>query len=536
MSEQMIVEMLRQHLERNPNTEPQDRHRDDVPTRDVNRRFGGDVLPEIIRSLVEGLRPSDQIHTPVDPSRRTDASTMFSASSPNASVLRTSPSGSNVHFSAPHHDYTNHPYSNPENTFFSQQNNRSDTIHGHSENHIPRSSLSFPEFDELMYLYHRNVQEYQYTVQEMTERIELNHRRNTRQQNTLLDNFVYPYHRNMQEYNQVTLRCLDVLQNMNALRFTRPDGFANTRVPTYRPTNSERDDVPTRDVNRRVGGDARNRNIIPEIFNMSRPIEYGFTFYPNVVPRNVITPQHANHLLTPAQIALATREYIFQESDRNILNTIPVCPIMLEEFQVGNNIRQIVHCGHQFLSTSLERWFRRSCCCPVCRYNLWDISAAEPNRTTRTRSVSEATENPQSGFRVTLSPAELVVGGFQPPDRSRANSMIDQDRLLGMEPTLLSLPTSQISQRILDIPLSTSSVITSLLSQTQQVTSLPNEFRDGIIDTSNVDTNLESIAETTIRNWISSFLHNQPNQFPNIDLDISYTVEYDYPDGSNNSV
>jgi hypothetical protein len=431
--------------------------------------------------------------------------------------------------------------------------------------------LNFPEFDELMYLYHRNVQEYQYTVQEMTERIELNHRRNTRQQNTLLDNFVYPYHRNMQEYNQVTLRCLDVLQNMNALRFTRPDGFANTRVPTYRPTNAERDNVPTRDVNRRVGGDARNRNIIPEIFNMSRPIEYGFTFYPNVVPRNVITPQHATHLLTPAQIALATREYIFQESDRNVLNTIPVCPIMLEEFQVGNNIRQIVHCGHQFLSTSLERWFRRSCCCPVCRYNLWDISAAEPNRTTRTRSVSEATETPQSGFRVTLSPAELVVGGFQPPDRSRANSMIDQDRLLGMEPTLLSLPPSQISQRILDIPLSTSSVITSLLSQThpsqrsnlepalrvlsaerssdlvvegilpsdqtQQETSFfgaENEF--GQRDTSNVDMNLESIAETTIRNWISSFLHNQPNQFPNIDLDISYTVEYDYPDGSNNSV
>ena len=569
MSEQLIIEILRQHLERNQNTESQDR--------DVNRRFGGDVLPEIIRSLVEGLlwlrQTSDQIHTPVDQSRRTDASTMFSASSPNASVLRTSASppnlrfagtsslsGSNVHFSEPHHDYINHPYSdasttfsasspdatvlrtsasgsNPENTFFSQQNNRNDTRYNNSENHIPRSSLNFPEFDELMYLYHRNVQEYQYTVQEMTERIELNHRRNTRQQNMLLDNFVYPYHRNMQEYNQVTLRCLDVLQNLNASRVTRPDvssGFANptstpqnnTQVPTFRPTNAE----------------ARNRNIIPEIFNISRPIEYGFTFYPNIVPRNVITPQPTNHLLTPAQIALATREYTFQESDRNLLNTIPVCPIMLEEFQVGNNIREIVHCGHQFLSSSLERWFRRSCCCPICRYNLWDISATEPNRTTRTRSR----------FAETLSPAELVVGGFQPPDRSRANSMVDQDRLLGTEP-LRSLPPS--SQRIMDIPLST-----SLFSQTRspfRTTSLPRSENElgvegfqpsdqdftnrtitipGIVDVSNTDTNLESIAETTIRNWISSFLHNQPNQFPNIDLDISYTVEYDYQDGSNNSV
>ena len=94
MSEQLIIEILRQHLERNQNTESQDR--------DVNRRFGGDVLPEIIRSLVEGLlwlrQTSDQIHTPVDQSRRTDASTMFSASSPNASVLRTSASPPNLRF------------------------------------------------------------------------------------------------------------------------------------------------------------------------------------------------------------------------------------------------------------------------------------------------------------------------------------------------------------------------------------------------------------------------------------------------------
>jgi len=120
--------MLRQHLER---------HRDDVPTMEVNRRFDEDVLPEIIHFLVEGLRPSDQIHAPVDQSRRTDAFTTFSAS-PNASVLRSPPnqrfagtsslSGSNVHFSTPHPDYTNHPYSNPENTFFSQQNDASTTL------------------------------------------------------------------------------------------------------------------------------------------------------------------------------------------------------------------------------------------------------------------------------------------------------------------------------------------------------------------------------------------------------------------------
>ena len=481
MSEQIIIEMLRQHLERN--TLPRNQNTENWRIESQDRLVLNDIIRYLVTQnrrdlIVEGLSPSDQIHAdahaPIDQPRHT-----------------------NVRFHTPHHDHTNHPSSHAEN----------DSRNSHSENYIPRSSLNFPEFDELMYLYHRNVQEYQYTVQEMTERIELNHRRNTRQQNTLLDNFVYPYHRNMQEYNQVTLRCLDVLQNLNALHVTRPTPQNNTQVPVDVASSfANPTPLSSRPANTEVRNGMRNRNIIPEIFNMSRPIEYGFTFYPDVVPRNVITPQPTNHLLTPAQIALTTREYTFQESDRNLLNTIPVCPIMLEEFQVGNNIRQIVHCGHQFLSTSLERWFRRSCCCPVCRYNLWDISAAEPNRTTRTRSR----------FAETLSPSELVVGGFQPPDRSRANSMIDQDRLLGMEPTLLSLPPS--SERIMDIPLSASSIITSLLSRdfTNQTRTIPgpqqatsffgaeNEFGQTrevlhgmMMDTSNVDTNLESIAETT---------------------------------------
>ena len=45
-------------------------------------------------------------------------------------------------------------------------------------------------------------------------------------------------------------------------------------------------------------------------------------------------------------------------------------------------------------------------------------------------------------------------------------------------------------------------------------------------------TNMEG-AETSIRNWITSFINsNQPGMFPNMDLDISYTVEYDYPTDS----
>ena len=145
---------------------------------------------------------------------------------------------------------------------------------------------------------------------------------------------------------------------------------------------------------------------------------------------------------------------------------------------------------------------------------------------------------------VTLSPLDLVVGGFHPPDHSRANSMVDQDRLLDMEPdvstTFLSTmsPHSLMTSSPNATVLRTSTLGSNLLSLppiSQRILDIPLSA-DTSTDISNTDMNIESIAENTIRNWISSFLQNQPNQFPNIDLDISYTVEYDYTDGSNNSV
>ena len=472
----------------------------------------------------------------------------------------------------------------PENHIQSERDE-----HRNQNNTHTTTPLSFPEFDELMYLYHRNIQEYQYTIQEMTERIEINTRRNSRQHNMVLDNLVYPYNRNMQEYNQVTLRCLDVLQSMYALSTHERRQPPDQSVPNQLPRNStvpSNDFIPPRANNSTTFiGTTDGRTIQPSPRNstfhtqqISRPLEFGFTLFPNMihlpnnnVPRNtssVTTPT----LLTPEQIARTTREYIFQESDRNTLTSAPICPIMLEEFQPGNNIRQITHCGHHFLSSSLTRWFRRSSCCPVCRYNLWDISAQEPQlftgRTSNTSTMFPASLRNSTGvlptsltdissdastafsasspnasvLRTSASGSNTVISSSLVPDvrsNSRANSIgdivpVSREELSRRQTS--SLINSYFSGHYpLDRETNIQRVVNGPIQIPEQAsTQVPLDPSEGE-DTPFLDfqsTNMEG-AETSIRNWITSFINsNQPGMFPNMDLDISYTVEYDYPTDS----
>ena len=488
--------------------------------------------------------------------------------------------------------------------------------------------LSFPEFDELMYLYHRNIQEYQYTIQEMTERIEINTRRNSRQHNMVLDNLVYPYNRNMQEYNQVTLRCLDVLQSMYALSTHERRQPPDQSVPRNSTVPSNNFIPPHANNSTTFIGTTDGRTMRPSPINstfhtqqISRPLEFGFTLFPNVinlpnnVPRNtssVTTPT----LLTPEQIARTTREYIFQESDRNTLDAsttftasspnatvlrtsalgstsapAPICPIMLEEFQPGNNIRQITHCGHHFLSSSLTRWFRRSSCCPVCRYNLWDISAQEPQlftgRTSNSSTMFPASLRNSTGVLPT-SLTDISSDASTAFSASGSNTVISSDASttftasspiqtegLSRLPPEGGVPNATVLRTFASgsnsransigdiVPVSreelsrrqTSSLINSYFSghypldretDIQRVVNGPIQRPEpdsvqGHLDPSEGEdtpfldfqsTNMEG-AETSIRNWITSFINsNQPGMFPNMDLDISYTVEYDYPTDS----
>ena len=82
-----------------------------------------------------------------------------------------------------------------------------------------------------------------------------------------------------------------------------------------------------------------------------------------------------NNSLNEQQISQYTQTIFYTEQ----LNE-PRCPITQENFEEGEEICQIIHCGHYFKKNAIYRWFSRSTNCPVCRYNLLsNINATDIN-------------------------------------------------------------------------------------------------------------------------------------------------------------
>jgi hypothetical protein len=79
------------------------------------------------------------------------------------------------------------------------------------------------------------------------------------------------------------------------------------------------------------------------------------------------------------------------------------CPITLEQFEDGQEVSQIIHCGHTFSTNGLESWFRQNVHCPVCRYDIRTNFTASTssdnqpsdNRERPTIDLSNVTHDPQ---------------------------------------------------------------------------------------------------------------------------------------------
>jgi hypothetical protein len=83
-----------------------------------------------------------------------------------------------------------------------------------------------------------------------------------------------------------------------------------------------------------------------------------------------------NNGITPAQMRHATRIIQYDASMNEVR-----CPICLEDFQEGENICQIIQCGHIFKESELTRWFERHSVCPVCRCDVVSRPTAQRRST-----------------------------------------------------------------------------------------------------------------------------------------------------------
>jgi len=79
---------------------------------------------------------------------------------------------------------------------------------------------------------------------------------------------------------------------------------------------------------------------------------------------------------TPSQIESATRVSRFGDIIRPLNSA---CPISLENFNDNDQVLMIRHCSHIFSNTGLTSWFRSSCVCPVCRYDIRNYTSHNTN-------------------------------------------------------------------------------------------------------------------------------------------------------------
>ncbi|MBA0856277.1 hypothetical protein Goshw_025944 [Gossypium schwendimanii] len=90
-------------------------------------------------------------------------------------------------------------------------------------------------------------------------------------------------------------------------------------------------------------------------------------------------PYHPGLYLTPAQREAV--EALIQELPKFRLKAVPTdcseCPICLEEFHVGNEVRGLP-CAHNFHVECIDQWLRLNVKCPRCRCSVFpnlDLSA-----------------------------------------------------------------------------------------------------------------------------------------------------------------
>jgi hypothetical protein len=135
-----------------------------------------------------------------------------------------------------------------------------------------------------------------------------------------------------------------------------------------RPYNNIRHNTPNPSTNMPISRLAREHETTP----LQRLIQTYF------MPQTPVSGFPDNSALSsffdpvsvfPSSIQLdrALRQVYYRDIVSPLNNS---CPISLERFTDDETVTVIRHCNHIFRSDEINNWFRSSCRCPVCRYDI----------------------------------------------------------------------------------------------------------------------------------------------------------------------
>lgn len=158
------------------------------------------------------------------------------------------------------------------------------------------------------------------------------------------------------------------------------------------------------------------------------------------------TTYHPGLYLSPAQREAV--EALIQELPKFRMKAVPTdcseCPICLEEFRVGNEVRGLP-CAHNFHVECIDRWLRLSIKCPRCRLSVFpnlDLSALANAQRSQTGDSSRSSQ--ASASSLTTMPAGRYIRA-QPMGQSNILRLQDLLRTIRVENVVHS--ETSISER-----------------------------------------------------------------------------------------
>lgn len=205
----------------------------------------------------------------------------------------------------------------------------------------------------------------------------------------------------------------------------------------------------------------RNENISRQRTEQSQQTRMHFEFIPTTDFSNFF--QNVPVAPTEEQINRASSTLVYNSDEPLQHNS---CPITIENFEDGESVMILNHCGHAFREDAIRNWFSNNVRCPVCRHDIRNVSTLRNTHVNNTNntSVNDISNNdtinspPPSPIRRTNSDInqDLSLAHGQP--LTRVNSLTSQNLQSIIEQTInaiqpLSLPNLNGHMISMDIPL-----------------------------------------------------------------------------------
>lgn len=98
---------------------------------------------------------------------------------------------------------------------------------------------------------------------------------------------------------------------------------------------------------------------------------------------------------TDLQIQQATENMLFSDLPEDI-EKVYTCPVSHDTFNNNSDVTRIRHCGHYFGREAIMRWFTINVHCPICRYDIRNLSTEEEDTALPDEDAPSNVEQPTS--------------------------------------------------------------------------------------------------------------------------------------------